>query len=113
MKKAAMQAYNNSSPTAWMIGEVISESPLLIQIEQRLTIDEDLLILTRNVTDYMVQATIGLNLSTGSSEGHRHSVSGTHNVPLTIHNGLQEGDMVLLLRQDGGQKFIVIDRVVI
>ena len=38
-----MQAYNNSSPTAWMIGEVISESPLLIQIEQRLTIDEDLL----------------------------------------------------------------------
>ena len=108
-----MQAYNNSSPSAWMIGEVINESPLEIQIEQRLIVDEDLLILTRNVTDYMVQAKIALNLSTGSSEGHRHSVSGTYDVPMTIQNGLQEGDFVLLLRQDGGQKFIVVDRVVI
>lgn len=108
-----MQVYNNSSPSTWMIGEVVNESPLQIQIEQRLTIDEDLLILTRNVTDYMVQATIALNFSTGSSEGHRHSVSGTHDVPIQIHNGLQEGDFVLLLRQDGGQKFIVVDRVVI
>lgn len=108
-----MQAFRNSDPTAWMLGEVISESPLQIKIEQRLTIDEELLILTRNVTDYTVKANIRFDMSTGSTESHHHSISGTHTMPMTVKNGLQEGETVLLLRQDGGQKFIVIDRVVI
>ncbi len=125
MKMAAMQAFQNSDPTAWMMGEVISTSPLQIQIEQRLTIDEDLLILTRNVTDYTVS--ISQDWGTGAALGsHSHSYSeGTtgganlshnHTViadEITIHNGLEEGETVLLLRQDGGQKFIVVDRVVI
>ncbi len=125
MKMAAMQAFQNSDPTAWMMGEVISTSPLQIQIEQRLTIDEDLLILTRNVTDYTVS--ISQDWGTGVALGsHSHSYSeGTtgganlsHNHAviadeITIHNGLEEGETVLLLRQDGGQKFIVVDRVVI
>lgn len=125
MKMAAMQAFQNSDPTAWMMGEVINTSPLEIQIEQRLTIDEDLLILTRNVTDYTVE--IEHSWATGMALGsHSHSYSeGTtgganlsHNHTIianevTIKNGLQVGDTVLLLRQDGGQKFIVVDRVVI
>ena len=120
-----MQAFQNSDPTAWMMGEVINTSPLEIQIEQRLTIDEDLLILTRNVTDYTVE--IEHSWATGMALGsHSHSYSeGTtgganlsHNHTIianevTIKNGLQVGDTVLLLRQDGGQKFIVVDRVVI
>ena len=77
IKKAALQAYDNSDPSTWMIGKVTKESPLQIQIEQRLTLDSDNLILT----------------STGK-------------------DAIKKGRMMLLIRQQGGQKFIVIDRVV-
>lgn len=108
IKKAALQAVENSDPTTWMLGEVVSSDPLEIQVEQRLTLDEDNLILTRNVSDYMTFASF--NMQTESADGHKHSIKGQ--APITIHNGLKEGDLVLLIRQQGGQKFIVIDRVV-
>ena len=108
IKKAALQAYENSDPATWMLGEVVNDDPLEIEVEQRLTLDEDNLILTRNVTDYMTFASF--NMKTESADGHKHSITGQH--PITIHNSLQEGDLVLLIRQQGGQKFIVIDRVV-
>lgn len=41
---------------------------------------------------------------------HDHSISGKKEI--TIHNGLKVGDEVLLLRMQGGQKYIVIDKVV-
>lgn len=103
-----MQAYENSAPTAWMMGKVISASPLKIEIEQRLTIDEDLLILTRNVTDYKVA--VRTSWETGSAEAHSHGITGGS---MTVRNALREGEAVLLLRQEGGQKFVVLDRVVI
>ena len=30
---------------------------------------------------------------------------------ITIHNGLVVGDKVILIRQQGGQKFVVLDRI--
>ena len=109
IKQAVLDAVKNADPTAAMLGEVISISPLEIQIEQRLTIDADQIILTRNVTKHVVQMTFSMN--TGTSDSHSHSISGTHDV--TIKNALKKGDKVLLIRQDGGQKFFVLDRVVI
>ena len=108
IKKAALQVFENSDPSTWMLGEVVNDDPLEIQVEQRLTLDEDNLILTRNVTDYMTFASF--NMETKSADGHKHSITGKY--PISIHNSLQEGDLVLLIRQQGGQKFIVIDRVV-
>ena len=120
-----MQAFANSNPTAWMIGEVISDSPLQIRVEQRLTIDEGLLIPTRNVTDFTVPISQewGTDYTLGSHshtcpEGKTSSVNLSHNHgivadEITICNALQVGELVLLIRQEGGQKFIVVDRVVI
>lgn len=34
------------------------------------------------------------------------------NQKILIHNALQTGEEVILLRQQGGQKYIIIDRVV-
>lgn len=54
--------------------------------------------------------THSVNGSTGSSGGsHSHKVKGTINV--IVHNALKVGDTVLLLRQDGGQNFIILDRI--
>ena len=77
IKKAALQAYANSDPSTWMLGEVKDDNPLKIQIEQRLTLDKDNLILTKTGSD-----------------------------------AIKKGRIMLLIRQQGGQKFIVIDRVV-
>lgn len=41
---------------------------------------------------------------------HSHSILGKKSI--TIHNSLTVGDEVLLLRMQGGQKYIVIDKVV-
>ena len=40
---------------------------------------------------------------------HKHAIKGCKK--LRIYNGLQVGERVLLLRWQGGQKFLVLDRV--
>lgn len=56
-----------------------------------------------NVTNTMAVEQKNINLS------HNHSIDGRK--PITIHNGLEVNDEVLLLRMQGGQKYIVIDKV--
>lgn len=41
---------------------------------------------------------------------HTHDITGKKEI--TIHNGLAVGDEVILLKQKGGQKYLVLDRVV-
>jgi hypothetical protein len=42
------------------------------------------------------------------SPSHKHAVG---KIQITVHNGLVVGDEVILLRQQGGQKYIVVDRI--
>ena len=72
----------------------------------------------RNVTDYMTTVTVQWNTEIGvlSSDGkttapppHLHGIVGTKN--FLMHNALEVGDEVILIRQQEGQKFIVIDRI--
>lgn len=45
-----------------------------------------------------------------SKLGHSHTVNGVKS--MTIMNALQPGEQVVLMRMQGGQKFLVMDRVV-
>lgn len=118
MKKAALEAVGNSDPCCIMYGKVVSASPLQIQVNTKLILEENQLVLTRNVTDY----TVGISGSTNSNGGHRHtdslggdtSASGSHSHGITslkILNALKAGEEVILIRQAGGQEYIVLDRV--
>lgn len=107
MKKAGMQAVEASKPVNILFGKVISVSPLKINVEQKMTLGKAQLILTRNVTDYSLKANINFNTETSNS--HTHKITGTKNI--TIKNSLVVGDEVVLLRMQGGQKYIVVDRV--
>jgi len=51
MKKAALDAVETSKPCVVVFGKVTSTSPLKINVEQKLTLTDAQLILTRNVTD--------------------------------------------------------------
>lgn len=95
MKQAGTKAVDASGPVTVCYGKVTNTSPLKILVDQKMTLGVAQLTLTRNVTDYDVNV-------------HIDGVNRT----MTIHNSLTKGDEVVLLRQQGGQKYIVIDRVV-
>ena len=118
MKRAARDEREASKPVNVYFGEVVSKSPLRINVEQKMVLGEQQLVLARNVTDYMTTVTVKWITGTGvlpSNGGtavpppHVHGVAGTQS--LTVHNALEVGDEVILIRQQGGQKFIVVDRI--
>lgn len=117
IKKAANEANEASQPSDFCFGKVTSANPLKILVEQKMTLSAAQLILTRNVTDYKTNVTISWATGTKNGENeelpfssHSHSLSGTKE--MTIHNALRVGDEVILLKKKGGQKYLVIDRVV-
>ena len=94
VKKIAVNAIEASQPSDFCFGKVTSTSPLKILVEQKMTLGKAQLVLTRNVTDFKTKIT--------DSEKRE----------ITIHNALQVGDEVILLKKKGGQKYLVLDRVV-
>lgn len=117
IKRIAVESVNATKPTSIVYGRVISTSPLRINIEQKMTLSKAQLVLTRNVTDFDIEMTVDHETgyrSGGSGESsfasHNHGYSGKKT--FTVHNGLVTGDEVLMIQMQGGQKYIVLDRVV-
>ena len=119
LKRAAVEAVEAGKPVNVYFGEVVSASPLKINVEQKMILGEKQLVLSRNVTDFKTKITAGniknyyytgdVNSGTAPvSPSHVHAV-GT--IEVTVHNGLAVGDGVILIRQQEGQKFIVVDRI--
>lgn len=99
-------------------------SPLEITTDQKLILGEKQLILTNAVRDYTVEMTVDHVTEVIS---HGHSVTDTytgggtaqpvdHSHPykgrksFRVHLGLKMGEKVILVRCDGGQQFVVLDR---
>lgn len=120
IKRASLDAVNASKPVEVCFGKVTSASPLEILVEQKMILRKSQLVLCRNVTDYKTYMTGGNiqnfyyvgtppNVSTlPVSPSHVHAMG---KIQITVHNGLVVGDEVILLRQQGGQKYIVVDRI--
>ena len=53
-----MEAVEAGKPVNLLFGEVISASPLKIQVDQKAIYTEKMLVLTRNVTDFEVDMTV-------------------------------------------------------
>lgn len=106
IKKAAMEAVESGKPVNVMFGKVETINPLTINIEQKMILGEKQLILARNVTQFSTNVTV---------PWESVSVSTTHDIvenkQMTFHWDLKVGEEVILIRQQGGQKFVVIDRV--
>lgn len=113
IKRAALDAVKASKPAEICFGKVTSASPLKILVEQKLPLGEGQLILTRNVTDFVTEVTVDWATEDkggyASYETHKHPIKGRKKI--TVHNGLVVGDEVILIRQQGGQKYIVVDRI--
>lgn len=124
VKRAAVEAVQADAPMAICYGIVTSTVPLKIQVDQKKILGEAQLVLTDNVRDFNVfLSTIegegkheGPHYTENESGGtgdaafalHRHQYQGRKK--WRVHNALKLGEKVLLLRCDGGQKYVVLDR---
>lgn len=108
-------------------GIVEEVSPLKIRIDQKHLLYEDDLKLSHLVKNYYVDITV--QHSTDSIYGywdtsHTHPNVSSAPIPIDheheykgrkkilIHNELLKGEKVILLRQQGGQMYYVVDRIV-
>lgn len=126
MKKASIEAVEASKPVQLIFGVVTSANPLQIQINQKLILGKAQLILCRNVTDYEVQMVVDHQTEShththtirdtytggGSATENTHSHSFKGQKSFLIKNALRIGEKVIMIRQQSGQKYLVIDRVV-
>lgn len=116
VKEAAIQAVDAGKPVHLLFGQVISASPLKIQVDQKSIYTEKMLVLTRNVTDYEVDIEVKhLTEKRGGGSGdpayeeHDHEYKGRKKIK--IYNALIVGDWVALGRVQGGKRFVVLDRI--
>lgn len=116
MGKAALKAVGASMPAGICFGTVVSNSPLKINVEQKMTLEESHLVLTSLVSTFNLKVSIDhFTEETSGGSGdysfapHKHEIKGTKKI--TVHLGLSPGEKVMLLRVQGGQKYIVLDRV--
>ena len=128
--------------TAMVMGVVTASNPIKIQVLSNLKMvaQGNILIVPKHLTNYTTTADISLGALDGltSMESHAHEDGshgghtegngghshndGTHRhalhqlsvtgATITIHNALQIGEKVWMLRFDSGKQYYVLDRVV-
>ena len=83
IKKAAMEAVEASQLSDFCFGKVIREKPLTILVEQKMKLEKHQLVLCVSVADYKDKK-----------------------------NALKKDENIVLIKQRGGQRYLVVDRVV-
>lgn len=116
IKEITRQTQEAAVPADIVIGEVVSTSPLSIQLESKLKLPAECIMLTKNTCLWSVDMDVDHhteNKSGGAGyaefESHNHGYLGRKTY--RVHNELAVGDKVYLLRVCGGQKYLAVDRV--
>lgn len=101
MKKIAKQTNEAGAPVAIMFGTVTRVSPLTVRVDNRFDIAEEALIVMKD-------------FKTGFNPTHYHT-SNAGNTDTGANSeyyyGLKTGEKVVLLRNQGGQQFLILGRV--
>lgn len=121
---------NAIKPTDILFGTVKEVSPLTIQIDQKHILTESFLVLSNLVKDHDVDITVSMktvddaymnpshthtgNMGNPTDTGtldttHHHDIKGRKKI--TFHYGLKLNEKVILLRMQGGQRYLILDRV--
>lgn len=91
IKQASLGAVEAANPVAVLFGTVTKTNPLEVNVDQRFTLTNEFLIVPEQLTEYRV------------------TINGQN---VIIRRGLNVGDKVLLLRMQGGHRYVILDRVV-
>ncbi|ASA24314.1 DUF2577 domain-containing protein [Paenibacillus donghaensis] len=91
IKKASLGAVGSTNPVAFSYGMVTSAVPLQIQVDQRFVLSGPVLVLPESVIESKLML-----------DGRE----------ILLRRGLEAGDRVLMVRMQGGQSYVVLDRLV-
>lgn len=91
IKKASLGAVGNTNPVAFSYGTVTEVTPLQIQVDQRFILSGNALVLPESIMESKIEL-----------DGKE----------IVVRRGLAKGDRVLMVRMQGGQSYIVLDRLV-
>ena len=107
IKRAAKEAVDAGKPMQILYGTVTRENPIEITINQQKILDAEDLILCSHLSDYEVE----LEMNWPVTGGEGGSVMGKRKV--MVKNHLKKEEKVILLRQQEGQNYVVIDRMAV
>ncbi|AIQ71173.1 DUF2577 domain-containing protein [Paenibacillus graminis] len=91
IKKASLGAVGSTNPVAFSYGTVTVAAPLQIQVDQRFILSGAALVLPESVMESKLEW-----------DGRE----------IVLRRGLEKGDRVLMVRMQGGQSYVVLDRLV-
>ena len=125
IQEVSAKVYNNSEPSDIEFGTVESVEPLVIRISEMIALNENQLILTNLVKDFEVDIEVShrtvndnvLNTLHDHPGVPKNSFDSTHyhayqgRKKIKIYMGLKVGETVILLKKQGGQRRLVIDRI--
>lgn len=99
LKKIVSEVENAKTPTNTLEGTIVSLNPFKVEIDGNSEFYPSSAFV---VPQYLRDRTVNVEYNDGVT-----ALAG----PLTIHNGLQVGDVVLILQSQEGQKLIILDRL--
>ena len=131
VKTAALDAMDNAKLCDLRYGTVVSVSPLKVKVTNQFILPQSLLIVPQHLTNYKIECTISTPSESNSYETeksvelkdegdpiseHTHKLTittsgGESRQSITVHNALRVGDKVVLLRKQGGQSYLILDRI--
>lgn len=114
LKQAGVGAFEAGNPVNVLFGVVETVQPLSVRVDQRFILTSEFLVVPESLVHYEID----LNHS-HKYEDFDNDVPTTRTTdpalpvePTVIRRGLEVGDKLLLLRMQGGQKYVILDRVV-
>ncbi|MEC0171422.1 DUF2577 domain-containing protein [Paenibacillus graminis] len=106
IKQAALGAMDAAGPVIVQLGIVTSVNPLKVMVDNRLELTEDFFIIPESLTKFEIDLkhTHGIDGSGATKEALVEKI--------IIRKPLAIGDKLLLIRMQGGQRYVIMDRVV-
>lgn len=115
MKQVAQATNDAGMPTAFLFGSVTKTSPLTIRVDNRFDISGDAIVVMKEFQAgfYPTHYHTGVKGSPSTEEksGGKGNYQTNTDAKSEYYYGLAVGDKVVLLRNAGGQAFLVLGRV--
>ena len=96
IKRAALEAVEAGKPAQIAYGRVVSTTPLQVKVSEKLILTSEVLIVPEHLTDHEITLESAPGMTT----------------TYTVKNALKIGDQVVMIRNRGGQNYLIIDRTV-
>lgn len=105
IKRIAQHSAQAQMPARFFFGEVLSCAPLCVMVENRFRISGEILVQMKGLAEH--KHTIA-SMQTDAASEHAHTLQAHETQE---HIDLRVGDKVVVLRNEGGQQYLILGRL--